>query len=116
MKKFTVHFMTPYCSWENVEAKDEDDAIRQCQVPAEFDANEPGSFLAVQTDDEEEDTTLKELDVVELLEENIVSRPAGISKGETGTIVHVHNADTYEVEFRDGIVLTLDISSLMKKE
>jgi len=50
--RFTVHLMTPYCTWENVEAKDEDEAIKKCEIPPEFDGNEPHSFM---TSEEEED-------------------------------------------------------------
>jgi hypothetical protein len=54
MKKFNVYFMTPFVTYENIEAKDEDDAIRQCSVPAEFDANEPSTFMAIETENDEE--------------------------------------------------------------
>jgi len=53
MPKFTVHLMTPYCTWGNVEAKDEDEAVRKCGTPPEFDLNEPFSFVAVEEQEEE---------------------------------------------------------------
>lgn len=54
MSKFTVYLMTPYCTWENVEAKDEDEAIRKCDSPPEFDWTEPHTFLAVEEEEEDE--------------------------------------------------------------
>lgn len=52
-KIFTVYFLTPYCTYEGIIAKDEDDAIRKCEIPAEFDLNEPSNFLAIEEDDNE---------------------------------------------------------------
>jgi len=54
MKKFTVYLMTPYSTWEDVEAEDEDKAIAKCSTEAGFDCNEVQSWLA--TSDDEEDT------------------------------------------------------------
>jgi len=48
-RSFTVYFLTPHCSWEVV-AKDEDDAISKCQIPAEFDMNEPHKFMAIENE------------------------------------------------------------------
>ena len=56
MPKFTVHFMTAYCTWSGVEAKDEKDAISKCETPDEFDGNEPSTWAAVQEDDDDEAT------------------------------------------------------------
>jgi len=53
MPKFTVHFMTAYCTWENVEAENEDEAIAQCEVPAEFDYCEAFHFCAIPEEDED---------------------------------------------------------------
>lgn len=50
-RTYTVYFMSPYCTWEGVEAKNEDDAIRKCPVPPEFDANEVGHFLAIEEEE-----------------------------------------------------------------
>ena len=50
MKKFTVYFMSPYCAWEGIEAKNKKEAIAQCDVPPEYDMNEPGSFIAIEED------------------------------------------------------------------
>lgn len=52
MAKYTVHFMTSFCSWEDVEAESEEDAIAQCSVPNEHDANDPTTFVAICTDEE----------------------------------------------------------------
>ena len=54
MKKFTVYLMTPYSTWKDVEAEDEDKAIAKCSTEAGFDCNEVQSWLA--TSDDEEDT------------------------------------------------------------
>ena len=48
MPKFTVHLMTPYCSWEDVEAKNRKEAIDKCHIPPEFDCNDPFVFTAVE--------------------------------------------------------------------
>jgi hypothetical protein len=48
MKKYTVHFMTPQVTWEDVEAKDEADAIGQCLIPDEYDGMEPFTFIAIE--------------------------------------------------------------------
>lgn len=53
MPLYTVHFMTPFCSYEGIEAGSEDDAIAQCFIPAEFDANEPCVFVAIEEEEEE---------------------------------------------------------------
>ena len=55
MPKFTVHFMTAYCTWEGVEAESEDKAIEKVGVPAEFDGNDPFSFVVVEEENEEEE-------------------------------------------------------------
>ena len=47
MAEYTVLFMTPYATYENVEATNEDEAIRKCEMPAEFDANEPHMWMAI---------------------------------------------------------------------
>lgn len=54
MAKFTVHLMTPYCTWEDIEAADEDAAIRKCALEKGFDCNEVQSWLACHENDEEE--------------------------------------------------------------
>jgi hypothetical protein len=48
MAKFTVHLLTADCTWEGVEANNEDDAIKKCQdgVPSYFDWTEPHTFIA----------------------------------------------------------------------
>jgi len=60
-KTFTVHFMSPYVTWENIEAKNEDDAINKCPIPAEFDANEVGHFLAIEEENDEDDDEVEEV-------------------------------------------------------
>ena len=47
MSKYTVHMMTPYCSWENVEAKNKKEAIDKCHIPPTFDCNEQFMFTAI---------------------------------------------------------------------
>lgn len=54
MKKFTVHFLTPFCSWGNIEARDAGEAIHQCQVPDEFDGNLYCQFVAIEEEDNAE--------------------------------------------------------------
>ena len=47
LKKYDVHLMTPFCSWENIEAEDERSAIAQCHCSQWPDENDgPISFLA----------------------------------------------------------------------
>ena len=46
MKKYTVLFMTPYMTYENVIAESELDAIRQCETPSKWDGNEPSHWEA----------------------------------------------------------------------
>ncbi|MBN2569830.1 MAG: hypothetical protein JXB42_10420 [Deltaproteobacteria bacterium] len=48
MPKYTVYFLTPHSLWEGIEAEDEDDAIRQCKTPPEFDGNEPSEWVAIE--------------------------------------------------------------------
>jgi len=54
--KFTVHMLRPCLSWEDVEADNQDEAIKKCRndpvVLAVYDCNEITSWLAT----EEEDT------------------------------------------------------------
>lgn len=55
MKKFTVHLMTPYCSWEGVTAKDEKEAIAQCTMPEEFDYGcDAYTLIAIEESTDEE--------------------------------------------------------------
>ena len=52
MAKFTVYLMTPCLTWEDVEAKNKDEAIRQCEnfpIPGEADG-EPHSWLVKKED------------------------------------------------------------------
>lgn len=53
MPEFTVHLMTPYCTWEEIEAKDEDEAIAKCAQEKGFDCNEVQTWLATSEDEEE---------------------------------------------------------------
>jgi len=48
LKKYTVHFMTPYCTWEGVHARSKKEAIDKCPIPSEYDMNEPGMFSAIE--------------------------------------------------------------------
>jgi hypothetical protein len=56
MKKFTVHLMHPYVTWEDVEAKNEDAAIEKCRAESTIgnDCNEVQSWLACSEDEEDE--------------------------------------------------------------
>lgn len=53
LKNYTVHFMSAYETWENVKAKSQKEAIKKCEIPDEFDCNEPFTFIAVEEDDED---------------------------------------------------------------
>ena len=53
--KYTVHLMTPYCTWEGVEADSEDEAIKKCDIPPEMDGNERCTFVADEEDEEDEE-------------------------------------------------------------
>lgn len=55
MKKFTVHFMTPYCSWEHVEAENQEKAIESIGTSEFFDANEPFMWVASEEESEEDE-------------------------------------------------------------
>jgi hypothetical protein len=46
--KYTVHLMTAYCSWEDIEAKSEAEAIEKVQYPPEFDCNDQHTFVAIE--------------------------------------------------------------------
>jgi len=48
MKKYDVHLMTPFCSWENIEAEDERGAIAQCSSEVWPDQYEPVSYLVIE--------------------------------------------------------------------
>lgn len=50
-KTYTVYLLTTYCKWEGVKATTEQEAINQCEEPAEFDFNEPGKFIAIEEED-----------------------------------------------------------------
>jgi len=55
MGKYTVRLMTDYAVWEDVEAKGEADAIRQCSYPPEFDVNESHEWIAREQESEDFD-------------------------------------------------------------
>lgn len=48
MPKYTVYFLTPHSLWKDVEAENEDEAIRKCGTPPEFDGNEPSEWVAIE--------------------------------------------------------------------
>ena len=50
MRRYTVHLMTPYCSWGRIEADSKEMAIRICKQdkPKELDPGEPIQFLAME--------------------------------------------------------------------
>lgn len=62
MPKFTVHMLTSYCTWEDVEAKDEDEAISKCPIPGEFDCNDPCHFIAIEDKEPVDSVLLKEIE------------------------------------------------------
>ena len=43
---YTVHFLTPYCSWEDIQANNEKEAIEKCGIPLEHDGY--GQFVAIE--------------------------------------------------------------------
>jgi len=48
-KFYTVHFMTPYSTWESVQATSKEDAIKQCgDPPYEHDMTDFGMFIAIE--------------------------------------------------------------------
>ena len=49
MKKYDVRLMTPYVSWENIEAEDEQAAIAQCTLE-HWPFFGPMSFLAIEVE------------------------------------------------------------------
>ena len=53
MKKFTVHLMTPYVTWEDVEAEDSDAAIAKCALEKCYDINEVSSWLFEEPEEDE---------------------------------------------------------------
>ena len=55
MSKFTVHLMTPYCTWEGVDAKSKKEAILKCEIPPGFDFNEPSTFVAFKENEGEDE-------------------------------------------------------------
>ena len=55
MSKFIVQLMTVYMTWEGIEAESEDEAIRQCDIPPEFDCNEPFQFFAIKQEEQEDE-------------------------------------------------------------
>ena len=55
MKTYTVHLLTPYCSWEGVEAKSQKEAMRKCNPIAEPDSSEYQTMVAILENDDEND-------------------------------------------------------------
>ena len=56
--RFTVHLMTPYLTFEGVQAKSEAAAISACQrdqYPDELDGNTPTAWVAVEEEPEGDD-------------------------------------------------------------
>lgn len=62
MRTFTVHLLTPYCSWEGVEANNEKEAISHCSPIAEPDA-EYQTFVAIE--EKNSDRIAEAIDIVE---------------------------------------------------
>ena len=63
LKKYTVYYLTPRETQENIMAVDESDALRQFGTPSCYDVNEPNEFLAVCEEDADEEPQTKRLDV-----------------------------------------------------
>ena len=55
MKKFTVHLMHPYVTWEDIEAPDMDTAIEKCRHESVIGngCNEIQSWLACPDEEDE---------------------------------------------------------------
>lgn len=53
MKKFRVILSTTYSVWDDVEAKNEAEAIGKCKYPPEFDSNDEHHWNAVEIDEED---------------------------------------------------------------
>lgn len=47
MPKYTVVMLAPYCTWEDVNAQNKEEAIKQCSTPPEFDGNDICTFIAI---------------------------------------------------------------------
>lgn len=46
-KKYTVHLMMPYTTWQNIEADSKKEAISKCEFPRECDIQDIHSWAAV---------------------------------------------------------------------
>jgi hypothetical protein len=51
-RRYTVYLLTPYCTWEGVEASSKKEAVGICQgsSPNELDGNEVTRFYAMEED------------------------------------------------------------------
>lgn len=52
MKKFKVVLFTANVIWDEVEAKDEEEAIGKCNYPPEFDSNEEHTWKAEEIEED----------------------------------------------------------------
>lgn len=48
-KTYTVYFLTPYCTWENVKAHNMKKAIKKCNIPLDYDGY--SKFVAIEQPD-----------------------------------------------------------------
>ena len=48
MKKYTVYLLTPYAIYENIEAKNQKEAITKIEIPRELDSNEVCRIIAIE--------------------------------------------------------------------
>ena len=48
-KTYTVHFLTPYYSWEDVKARSKKEAIKKCNIPLDYDGY--SKFVAIEQPD-----------------------------------------------------------------
>ncbi len=49
--KYTVYLMTPYCTWEGIEAGCEEEACDKVSIPPFFDFNEPHKLYAIEEEE-----------------------------------------------------------------
>jgi len=55
MAKFNVHLMSPMMSWEDVEAENAAEAVKQCDVDPRIDLSDGPFYLKVEEVEEEEE-------------------------------------------------------------
>lgn len=60
MPKYTVYLMTPYETWEEVEAATKEEAVNKCGFDPEYPEDLPHRWVVEEEDDVEEDAEDKE--------------------------------------------------------